>query len=115
MDPDGVSLNFPSPNHGERRGVQRPDLIVLHYTGMAAIRTDADLKLDPVWFGIMVILVTEAGLITPPVGMNCYVVQASRGRGSLMDVFIGVSPYLLGLLVLVGLIIVWPGIVLWYR
>lgn len=35
MDPGGVSLNFPSPNHGERRGVQRPDLIVLHYTGMA--------------------------------------------------------------------------------
>lgn len=75
----------------------------------------AQLGFDPVWFGIMVILVTEAGLITPPVGMNCYVVQASRGRGSLMDVFIGVSPYLLGLLVLVGLIVVWPGIVLWYR
>ena len=70
---------------------------------------------DPVWFGIMVILVSEAGLITPPVGMNCYVVQAARGRGSLVDVFIGVSPYLIALLVLVGLIIVWPGIVLWYR
>ncbi|VFR53024.1 TRAP dicarboxylate transporter, DctM subunit, unknown substrate 7 [plant metagenome] len=70
---------------------------------------------DPVWFGIMVILVTEAGLITPPVGMNCYVVQAARGRGSLVDVFIGVSPYLISLLVLVGIIIAWPGVVLWYR
>lgn len=70
---------------------------------------------DPVWFGIMVILVTEAGLITPPVGMNCYVVQAARGRGSLVDVFIGVSPYLMALFVLVGIIIAWPGVVLWYR
>ncbi|MBV7483812.1 TRAP transporter large permease [Bordetella sp. BOR01] len=75
----------------------------------------AKLGFDPVWFGIMVILVTEAGLITPPVGMNCYVVQATRGRGSLMDVFIGVSPYLLALLTLVGIIIVWPEVALWYR
>lgn len=75
----------------------------------------AKLGYDPVWFGIMVILVTEAGLITPPVGMNCYVVQASRGRGSLVDVFVGVSPYLIAILVLVGMIIAWPGMVLWYR
>jgi len=75
----------------------------------------AKLGFDPVWFGIMVILVTEAGLITPPVGMNCYVVQATRERGSLMDVFIGVSPYLLALLTLVGMLIVWPDIALWYR
>ncbi|HYG43910.1 MAG TPA: TRAP transporter large permease [Bordetella sp.] len=75
----------------------------------------AKLGFDPVWFGILVILVTEAGLITPPVGMNCYVVQATRGRGSLIDVFIGVAPYLLALLALVGIIIVWPEVALWYR
>ncbi len=75
----------------------------------------AQLGFDPVWFGVMVILVTEAGLITPPVGMNCYVVQASRGRGTLVDVFVGVSPYLIAILVLVGLIVIWPGIALWYR
>jgi len=73
------------------------------------------LGFDPVWFGIMVVLVTEAGLITPPVGMNCYVVQATRGRGALTDVFVGVAPYLLALLALVGIIIAWPGVVLWYR
>jgi len=71
---------------------------------------------DPVWFGIMVILATEAGMITPPVGMNCYVVQASRGgQGSLMDVFVGVSPYLIALLALVAILIAWPGVALWYR
>lgn len=75
----------------------------------------AKVGFDPVWFGIMVILVTEAGLITPPVGMNCYVVQAARGRGSLMDVFVGVSPYLISLLALIGILIVWPGVALWYR
>jgi len=73
------------------------------------------LGFDPVWFGIMVVLVTEAGLITPPVGMNCYVVQATRARGSLGDVFVGVAPYLVALLALVVIIIVWPGVALWYR
>src|SRR5690625_3636665 len=75
----------------------------------------AKLGFDPVWFGVLVILVTEAGLITPPVGMNCYVVQATRDRGSLTDVFIGVTPYLLALLGLVVMIIAWPEIALWYR
>lgn len=73
------------------------------------------LGFDPIWFGIIVILVTEAGLITPPVGMNCYVVQATRGSGSLSDVFVGVTPYLLTLLTLVGIIVAWPELVLWYR
>lgn len=89
-------------------------LTVLTVPVLAPIMVNAGF--DPVWFGIMVILVTEAGLITPPVGMNCYVVQASRGgKGSLMDVFVGVSPYLIALLTLVGILIVWPEVALWYR
>ena len=71
------------------------------------------LGFDPIWFGIVVILAVEAGLITPPVGMNCYVVQGVRGRGDISDVFIGVFPYLLALMVLVALVVIFPGIVTW--
>lgn len=68
---------------------------------------------DPIWFGILVVLVTEMGLLTPPIGMNCYVVQGVRGRGSLSDVFIGITPYLFGLLAVVALLVAAPGIALW--
>lgn len=71
------------------------------------------LGFDLVWFGILVVLVTEAGLLTPPVGMNCYVVQSIRGSGSLNDVFVGVTPFLLAILVLTAIIIAFPEIALW--
>ena len=71
------------------------------------------LGFDAVWFGIIVIICTEMGLITPPVGMNCYVVQGVRGRGSISDVFVGVAPYMLALLLLVVLLIAMPQIALW--
>jgi tripartite ATP-independent transporter DctM subunit len=71
------------------------------------------LGFDLVWFGILVVLVTEAGLLTPPVGMNCYVVQSVRGSGSIHDVFIGVTPFLLAILALIATIIAIPAIATW--
>lgn len=71
------------------------------------------LGFDPIWFGIIVILSTEMGLLTPPVGMNCYVVQGVRGKGSITDVFIGVTPYALVLLLFIVLLIIFPQIALW--
>lgn len=71
------------------------------------------LGFDPVWFGIIVVIVSETGLITPPVGMNCYVVQGVRGRGALHDVFIGVIPYLFALFFVVALVAAVPQTALW--
>ena len=71
------------------------------------------LGFDPIWFGIIVIMAVEAGLITPPVGMNCYVVQGARGRGDIADVFVGVLPYLFVLILMVALIVIFPGIATW--
>jgi C4-dicarboxylate transporter DctM subunit len=71
------------------------------------------LGFDPIWFGIIVILSTEMGLLTPPVGMNCYVVQGVRGRGSITDVFAGVIPYAAVLMLFIVLLIVFPQIALW--
>src|SRR3546814_15407662 len=46
---------------------------------------------DPVWFGVLLMVLLETALITPPVGVNLYVVQGIRGRGSLNDVMSGGS------------------------
>lgn len=70
---------------------------------------------DPVWFGIFVVVATEVGMITPPVGMGCFVIQGIRNRGSLADVFIGVTPYLAALLLFLIVIVFIPQIVVWYR
>ncbi|MCQ2003220.1 TRAP transporter large permease [Rhizobium sp. NRK18] len=68
---------------------------------------------NPVWFGIIVMLVIEAGMITPPIGINCYVVQGIRKGGSLNDVFIGILPFLGSILLVIALLIAFPGIALW--
>jgi TRAP-type C4-dicarboxylate transport system permease large subunit len=68
---------------------------------------------DPVWFGIYLVIMCELALITPPVGMNLYVVQGVRGRGTVAEVIAGVTPFLLCLLALTALITIFPGIVMW--
>lgn len=71
------------------------------------------LGFDPVWLGIVIIILVEAALITPPVGLNLFVVQSLRTSGSMNDVMKGSLPFVLMLLVMVGLLAVWPSIALW--
>ena len=71
------------------------------------------LGFDPVWFGVLVIVLCETGMVTPPFGINLFVVQSVRGRGSLDDVIIGVSPFIVTLFVMLGLLVVFPGIAMW--
>jgi len=68
---------------------------------------------DPVWFGILIVLLCEMALITPPIGMNLFVVQGVRRQGSLTDIMIGVLPFMLALLAMIGVIIAFPQIALW--
>ncbi len=67
---------------------------------------------DPVWFGILLILMIEMALITPPVGLNLYVVQGVRGHGSIDDVMVGAVPYVAAMLVMAALLILLPDIAL---
>jgi tripartite ATP-independent transporter DctM subunit len=67
---------------------------------------------DPVWFGILVILMVETAMITPPVGINLFVVQGLRRSGSLNDVIVGTAPFVLTLFAMTVLIILVPDIVL---
>ncbi len=72
----------------------------------------AVLGIDPIWFGIFFVIMVECALITPPVGLNLYVIQAVSG-GSLTEISKGVLPFLA--LMLLTAIVIWfvPQIVLW--
>ena len=67
--------------------------------------------IDPIWFGIILVLFIEMGQITPPIGINLFVLQ---GLGSkLSDVVIGAIPFHLLMFVMLGLLVAWPEIALW--
>jgi tripartite ATP-independent transporter DctM subunit len=68
---------------------------------------------DPVWFGIIIIILMELAMITPPVGINLYVVQGLRKRGKIDDVIIGASPFVIGMLLMILILSIWPQIALW--
>ncbi len=67
---------------------------------------------DPVWFGVIVVLALGMGVITPPVGANVYVVAGVAKDMDVMEIFSGVWPYLIGIIVCLILLIIFPGIAL---
>lgn len=68
---------------------------------------------DPIWFGVFLIVLIEISLITPPVGINLYVVQSVRGHGSLMDVIYGVLPFLVAMVAMLFILIALPDLALY--
>ena len=71
------------------------------------------LGFDPVWLGIVIIILVEAALITPPVGLNLFVVQSLRKSGSMNDVMIGSLPFVIMLLLMVAVLAWIPDLALW--
>ncbi|SDJ09524.1 TRAP transporter large permease [Lutimaribacter saemankumensis] len=67
---------------------------------------------DPIWFGILMIVLIEMALITPPVGLNLYVVQGARKSGSMTEVMLGTIPYVVAMLLMVAALIAFPQIAL---
>ena len=70
------------------------------------------LQVNPIHFAVLFVIAMEVGLLTPPVGMNLYVV-ARVGQGSLRDAIVGSLPYVVALTVLAVVIILMPQIALW--
>jgi len=68
---------------------------------------------DAVWFGILMIVLIEMALITPPVGLNLYVVQGARKSGNIGEVMLGAAPYALVMLIMAFALIAFPQIALW--
>ena len=71
------------------------------------------LGFNPVWFGVLLMVLLEMALLTPPIGINLYVVQSVRRTGSLTDVVIGTLPFLVAMFLMVVLLILFPGVALW--
>jgi len=66
-----------------------------------------------IWFGILVVKMAEFCLITPPIGLNCFVVAGVRDDLSVQDVFIGVTPFFIADAVTIATLVAFPWIVLW--
>jgi len=68
---------------------------------------------DPIWFGVLIVILLETAMITPPVGINLYVVQGLRERGRIDDVIIGAAPFVLTMLLMIAALWYWPALALW--
>lgn len=68
---------------------------------------------DPVWFGVIVVIVVEIGLISPPVGMNIFIIQAQFRDLKLREIYAGILPFLLAPLALILALFLLPQIALW--
>ncbi|AII86398.1 TRAP transporter large permease [Planktomarina temperata] len=66
--------------------------------------------IDPIWFGVLVVLTLEMGLISPPVGINVFIVKSVAPKVALADIFRGVLPFWLAMLVTLGILIAFPQI-----
>ncbi|MEO1313545.1 MAG: TRAP transporter large permease, partial [Pseudomonadota bacterium] len=68
---------------------------------------------DPVWFGILLMVLLETALITPPIGINLYVVQGIRTRGAITDVMVGAAPFVVTMFAMIALLLAFPALALW--
>jgi len=71
-----------------------------------------DLGYDLIWFGVLLILLIEMALITPPVGLNLYVVQGVRQSGSISEVMIGSVPFVIMIALMIAILVMFPNIAL---
>ena len=68
---------------------------------------------DAVWFGILLMVLLETALITPPIGINLYVVQGIRSKGDIVDVMKGAAPFVLTMFAMIALLLAFPQLALW--
>ena len=67
---------------------------------------------DPVWYGVLIVLLIQTAMVTPPFGINLFVIHGIRGRGRLTDVERGSAPFVVALLIMIAMICLWPDIVM---
>ncbi len=91
--------------------VETLSLMVITIPIVAPVVTS--LGFDPIWFGILLILLIEMALITPPVGLNLYVVQGIRNRGSISEVMIGSIPFVIMIALMIVAMLVFPNMALY--
>ena len=72
--------------------------------------TILSLGLDPIWFGVIIVLVTEMGVITPPVGVNVYIIKSVVPEVKIETIFKGIFPFLIAQILAVILLMIFPSI-----
>ena len=72
-----------------------------------------ELGFDPVWFGVLIVMVIQIGLISPPVGMNLFVINTLLPKVGLGNIFRGVWPQVVVLVITLGFLLFFPGLSLW--
>jgi tripartite ATP-independent transporter DctM subunit len=90
-----------------------PPVAVILMTSPTLVPIVIEAGFDPIWFGVMLTLNMEIGLITPPVGLNLYVINGIVPDVDLKTVLLGALPFMLCMLVGIGLLIAFPQIALW--
>ncbi|MEQ8866348.1 MAG: TRAP transporter large permease [Thalassobaculum sp.] len=68
---------------------------------------------DPIWFGVLMMLLLETALITPPVGLNLFIVQGVRTKGQIRDVMIGSFPFVVAMLAMIVVLVLYPDLAMW--
>ena len=71
------------------------------------------LGFDPVWFGVLMVIVIELALITPPMGINVFVIKGMVSDVSLGQIYIGVIPFVIAQIILLIIIVLFPDLALW--
>jgi TRAP-type mannitol/chloroaromatic compound transport system permease large subunit len=78
------------------------------------------LGIDLIWFGVIIVMLVQIAIVSPPVGMNLFILHAMRrelaGPGiepPISDIFIGVMPFFVAMIVALALVIAFPQIALW--
>lgn len=72
-----------------------------------------NLGFDPIWFGVIVVMVAELGLITPPIGMNVFIIRGMVSDVPLVKIYAGVLPFCIAQIILIGLMFAFPGLITW--
>jgi tripartite ATP-independent transporter DctM subunit len=68
---------------------------------------------DPIWFGVLMVMLMQLGLITPPVGLCCYVMAGVAKDTPLSTIFRGTAPFIVGIIVAIAVVIIFPPLSTW--
>jgi len=72
-----------------------------------------DLGFDPIWFGVLVVMTVEIGLISPPIGMICFIMNNMVRDIGLVNIYKGVLPFMAADFVRLSLLVSFPALALW--
>ena len=93
-------------------GAFMDQIAILVLTVPVVIPIIKSLGFDPIWFGVIKIVTAEVGMVTPPVGLNCFIV-ARYAKRPVSEVFWGIWPHFIAHLIAIGILVAFPDLILW--